>query len=68
MGSYFIENDSHTDDSSRFKKPSDIPEQELIEIIQKGFRLKQEGEILYLKIKNIALNMGVLETPNYIKT
>ena len=45
MGSYLRENDSHTDDSSSFKKPSDIPEQKLIEIIEKGFRLRQEGEI-----------------------
>jgi hypothetical protein len=40
-----LSNDSHTDDSSRFKKPSDIPKQDLIEIIEKGFRLNQEGEI-----------------------
>ena len=44
-GFYLRENDSQTDDSSRFKKPSDIFEQELIEIIEKGFRLRQEGKI-----------------------
>ena len=48
-GSYLRENDSQTDDSSRFKKPKDISEQELIEILEKGFRLRQEGEISLIK-------------------
>ena len=48
-GSYLRENDSQTADSSRFKKPKDISEQELSEILEKGFRLRQEGEISSIK-------------------
>ena len=60
-----LSNDSPTDDSSRFKKPSDIPKQDLIEIIEKGFRLNQEGDIKLREYYEEKGNNTIFEDKKY---